>query len=612
MRPLVSCRLLAVTALIVLAGAAPGTAQDPYRQTVVVTAAATPLDLASTARAITVISREEIAGLPVTSVADVLRLVAAVDVRARGERGVQTDFSVRGAGFGQMLVLVDGVRLNDPQSGHHNGDIPVPLDSVERIEVLHGPGSSFAGADAVGGTVNIITRAHGTGRASVTAGSFGSASVTGGGGIAAGGVSTRLAGAFDRTSGHRRLRVHLPDGFTFDRDFTSAIVHNRTMFGERLGLTVSALRKEFGATNFYGGNAPSREWTDGTLIAADFTRTVSPVWTLVVDGSYRTHGDRFVFDQRTPARSDNRHRTHTVLARGMASRPVGRHQLSFGVEGGRDWLRSTNLGHHDVARLSAMGQWRHALGATAQMSGAVRADAYDEFGTAWSPSLEFGWWASSRVKVRTSAGRAFRVPSFTERFYSDPANLARADVKPEHAWSGDAGADLVLGGDLLLQATVFRRADRDVIDWLRPTADDVWRTYNVRSVDTTGVEVGLRKRFSSGAFVLVQYAALDVEAPAVTQLSKYSLDYAPHSLAGAAVLSLPGGVRLAPRVEYRRRSRPLATEEYVLLDLRAGRRIGRHLDVYVDGFNLFDRAYHEIGGVPMPGASMMVSVAVGP
>jgi iron complex outermembrane receptor protein len=611
MRPLVSCRLLAVSALIVLAGARTGAAQDPYRQTVVVTAAATPIDLANTARAITVISREEIAGLPVTSVADVLRLFAAVDVRARGERGVQTDFSIRGAGFGQMLILVDGVRLNDPQSGHHNGDIPVPLDSVERIEVLHGPGSSFFGADAFGGTVNVITRARGAGRATVSAGSFGSASVSGGAGITSGSVSSRLAGAFDRTSGHRRLRVHFPDGFTFDRDFTSAIVHNRTAFGERAGLTVSALRKEFGATNFYGGNAPSREWTDGTLVAADYTRTVAPAWKLVVDGSYRTHGDRFVFDQRTPARSDNRHRTHTVLARGVASRPVGRHQLSFGVEGGHDWLRSTNLGNHDLSRLSAMVQWRHALGATAQMSAAVRSDAYAEFGTSWNPSLEFGWWASSRVKVRTSAGRAFRVPTFTERFYSDPANLARAEVRPEHAWSGDGGMDLILASDLLLQVTAFRRGDRDVIDWLRPTAADLWRTYNVRAVDTTGVEVGVRKRFAGGAFVLVQYSALDVEASAVTQLSKYALDYAPQSLIGAAVLPLAGGLRLAPRIEYRRRSRPLATEEYVLLDLRAGRRIGRHFEVYVDGFNLLDRAYHEVGGVPMPGASVMASVAVG-
>ena len=141
-------------------------AQDPstsprtggFRQTVVVTGAARPVELGSVPRAMTILTREQIERLPVQSVADVLRLASSIDVRMRGVRGAQSDFAIRGANFGQMLVLVDGVRLNDAQSGHHNGDIPVPLDAVERIEVLYGPGSSLFGADAFGGTVNVITR----------------------------------------------------------------------------------------------------------------------------------------------------------------------------------------------------------------------------------------------------------------------------------------------------------------------------------------------------------------------------------------------------------------------------------------------------------------------
>src|SRR6185295_5231902 len=133
-----SMRVCAGERVVIMVGALflsslPVAAQDTFRQTVVVTAAARPVELGSVARAMTVITREEIARLPVESIAYVLRLAASIDVRARGVRGVQTDFAVRGATFGQVLVLVDGVRLNDAQSGHHNGDIPVPLDAVERI-----------------------------------------------------------------------------------------------------------------------------------------------------------------------------------------------------------------------------------------------------------------------------------------------------------------------------------------------------------------------------------------------------------------------------------------------------------------------------------------------
>src|SRR5687768_18535775 len=161
---------------LVLAAAAPLAAQTsvpPYRQTVVVTAATTPVELGSVTRTLTVITREQIEALPAHSIADVMRLAASVDVRARGVRGMQTDFAVRGANFGQMLVLVDGVRLNDAQSGHHNGDIPVSLDEVERIEILHGPGASLFGADAFSGTVNVITRREAESSATLLGGSNG-------------------------------------------------------------------------------------------------------------------------------------------------------------------------------------------------------------------------------------------------------------------------------------------------------------------------------------------------------------------------------------------------------------------------------------------------------
>jgi outer membrane receptor protein involved in Fe transport len=171
--------------------------------------------------------------------------------------------------------------------------------------------------------------------------------------------------------------------------------------------------------------------------------------------------------------------------------------------------------------------------------------------------------------------------------------------------------DLFLGGGWFVQGTVFARADTDVIDWLRPTVADRWQTYNIRDVDTHGVELSVRKSFSRGAFVVASYTGLEVEAPAVTQLSKYALDYAPRSFAAGGALPLPAGFRLAPRVEYRRRSRPLASEDYVIVDARIQRPLGALLDLWVDGTNLLDERYAEIAGVPMPGAAVRVGVTVG-
>src|SRR5688572_2705327 len=292
--------------------AAAQTAAPPYRQTVVVTAATSPVEMGTVTRTLTLITREQIDVLPAHSVADVLRLVSSVDVRARGVRGVQTDFAIRGANFGQLLVLVDGVRMNDAQSGHHNGDIPVALDDVDRIEILHGPGSAMFGADAFGGTVNVITRRR-VERPSVLVqgGNWGLASARGAAGFEHGALQQTVGVATERSS-----------GFMYDRDYASVIARARTSIGDRSGVSVAFLRKEFGANNFYGGNAPSREWTNQTLVTGDHRFGAMAGWSLRARGSYRTHGDRFLFNQLNPALSDNRHRTHAVLGELAASRRV--------------------------------------------------------------------------------------------------------------------------------------------------------------------------------------------------------------------------------------------------------------------------------------------------
>jgi iron complex outermembrane receptor protein len=579
--------------------AAPASAQvPPFRQDVVVTAAATPVELGSVTRTLTVITADQIARLPVHSIADVLRIASSVDVRARGVRGVQTDFALRGANFGQMLVLVDGIRLNDAQSGHHNGDIPVPLDAVERIEILHGAGSSIFGADAFGGTINVITRKDARAAAAVVeGGSFGLAAARGQ--AAFGGSDTRhvLAASVDRSS-----------GFMVERGFATAAVSSRSSLGTRTDVLVSYLWKDFGANGFYG-NAPSHEWTNQTMVAANRRIGTRGGWQFTGTGSYRTHGDHFLFDVRRPGVSENRHRTHAGLATVRASRAAGdRGSVTTGVEGGADWVRSTNLGDHEVRRISGFAEWRYAPVANTQIDAAARVDRYTEFGASWSPSLGVGWWPTTAVRLRISGGRAFRVPTFTERYYSDPANLARPEVHAETAWAEEAGVDFFPADGWSASGTVFGRQDHDVIDWLRDSPADRWQTYNIRDVDTVGAELGFRRSWTDGSFVQAGYTVLDVDAAAVTQLSKYVLDYAPHSAAIAGSFVLPAAMRVAPRLELKRRTRSTGETSYGVFDMRVSRRFGPY-EVRVEGTNLTNAAYQEVLGVAMPGRAAAISVA---
>lgn len=149
-------------------------AQDS--QKIVVTGTWTPIPLNEADRSITLLPVTAHTSLLTTSWIDLLRLEPSLDLQQRAPNGVLTDLSIRGSSFGQTLVLLNGLRLNDAQTGHFNMNLPVPLEAVERIEVLKGAGSLFYGSDAVGGVVNVITNVpeRRTLRVRTALGSFGS------------------------------------------------------------------------------------------------------------------------------------------------------------------------------------------------------------------------------------------------------------------------------------------------------------------------------------------------------------------------------------------------------------------------------------------------------
>ena len=144
---------------------------------------------------------------------------------------------------------------------------------------------------------------------------------------------------------------------------------------------------------------------------------------------------------------------------------------------------------------------------------------------------------------------------------------------PEHAWAWESGIDIFPSDRWTFGATVFGRLDHDVIDWLRPSVADRWQTYNIRDVDTVGLELTARRTLADGSFVQAGYTTLDVDAAAVTQLSKYVLDYAPHSFVAAASIVLPAALRVAPRLSAR--NAPARRElDYAVFDVRVSRQFG--------------------------------------
>jgi outer membrane cobalamin receptor len=572
-------------------GAGSPSAATDVRETVVVTGSVSPDALGSLGRTLVILTRQDIARLPLSTPIDALRLIPSVEVRERGPRGVQADFAIRGASFGQALVLVNGARLNDAQSGHHNGDVPVSLLDVERIEVLLGGGASVHGADAVGGAINVITRRAGPRFAADLA--FGQHDLV----EAAAAVSLNakpvehvVSGEFNRST-----------GFAPHRDHDVKLARYQGQVGQGTTLSVAYLDKEFGAAGFYGPS-PSREWTDQTLLSGEHRFASRGSSLLSIDGAYRSHGDRFVYDWTRPSLSDNRHRTHAVSGNGRWRTALGAAtQLSLGASAGRDAIDSSALGERTFTRAGGVVELRQAIGSRLVVQPGIRVDRYNRFGTAWSPAVAASGWIVPNVRWRTATGRSFRIPTYTELYYRDPNHIASDDLRPERAWSADGGID-AFAGPWTASATAFGRWDADVIDWVRAVSTERWQTTNIRDVDTKGIELGLSRRLSSG-LVTVRYTGQRADAPTLTLLSKYVLDYAPHAL------SLSGSTTwrrldLGSHVTYTQRA---DGRDYLVADLRIAHPLGR-AEVYADVANAFDQAYQEVKGVDMPGRWVKVGL----
>jgi iron complex outermembrane receptor protein len=586
---------LALLAIAIAAG--PARAQQPpvlptITQTVIVTATASSVPEKADARATTVLTREDLEAFGLDSLADALRLAAGLDVRARGPRDVQTDFALRGATFGQSLVLVDGLRLNDSQSGHHNGEIPLALLSADRIEIVNGPASAAHGADALGGTIHVLSRQDTHGAGTIAAGQFGYVSGQAsfsGVGLPAGWL---VSGWGARSS-----------GFAFDRDFAQGGASLRAAVARGLTLDVRHQRRAFGANGFYGAS-PSKEWTDQTLASAAFRAVLGP-WLTEVRGLYRNHGDHFRWDINRPGFAENRHRTQASDLAVSAQRDLGGgRRVTLGTGGGGDWIDSTNLGDRRYSRVHGFAELHVPVGERTHLQAGLRFDRYSTFGRSWNPTLSASSWIGDRVRLRGSVGRAFRVPTFTELYYRDPAHQASAALAPEAGWSLDGGADWTLAG-LALSVSPFVRWDENVIDWVKAEPADLWRTTNVRDVTTRGVEASIQRRFRS-ALVRLSLSGLDVDAPALSLLSKYVLEYASRSAVLSVAVPLGGGLRGAFTIDHRRR---VDGQSYALAGIRLSKRV-RRADVFLDASNLFDTEYVEIKGVEMPGRWVSAGVAI--
>jgi iron complex outermembrane receptor protein len=560
--------------------------------TVVVTGTYEPLSLEEIDRSVTLLPARAME-LVLNSLVDLLQLDPSLDLRQRAPGGVQTDLSIRGANFEQTLVLLNGQRLNDVQSGHHNMDIPVPLDSVERVEVLRGSGSAMYGSDASGGVVNVIT-APPEGfelRLRTAVGNDGvnqqHASVSG----AFGNLSEQLSFARDFSS-----------GFMPGRDYRNLQLASSTHLITAWGptdLTLAYMDRPFGAAGFYG-SYPS--WENTKTWWAGFQQALGKK--TIASFAYRRHSDLFVLFRDRPSIYSNHHadESEQLAVRRTETVSTGTN-VYYGVEALHESIVSNNLGTHARSRGAAYAAVDFRALRRFSLSLSAREEIYRNFAATLCPTIAGGVWLSAKLKFRSSASRAFRVPTYTDLYYNDPVNHGNPYLQPERSSSYEAGLDWNPGGRVRAGLTLFERREHNGVDYYSTSIDGPWQALNIDTLKFTGVESSLRLLLTRSQTLDLRYNwLLGVQDTVPIGYTRYAFNYPSDSAVVAWQAALPRGIVARSRLAVLNRR---ARDPYALWDLYLARSLGK-VHPFLRVANITNTTYQEIPGVPMPGREAMI------
>lgn len=593
-----------------------------------------PTIYAEAGRVVTVLSRAQIESMPVQSVPELLRMAASVDVRERGPLGMQADVSMRGGSFDQVMILLNGVNLTDPQTGHHALNLPVDLASIDRVEVLQGPAARVYGPNAFNGAINFITtEAKGQGvEVSLQGGSHALYSTSAAVRAQSGALGHYLAVQKGGSDGYRA---------NTDFDLLNLFYSGKLKLGtDKLLLQLGYNEKDFGANSFYSATYPNQFEATRTLFGALSMESGGRI-KLRPTVYWRRHHDRFELFRKGYERPDwyqghNYHMTDVAGASVNASTSWAAGTTSLGGEVRGEAVWSNVLGlpmdvpmevpgepegqftrHFHRGNISIFAEHNVLLGRF-NLSGGVLLNRASQsgYGLDWFPGVDVSYWLLPELKWMASYNHSLRLPTFTDLFYSGPTNQGNPNLQPEEARTVETSfrwrprtADVQLGG--------FYRVGKNMIDWGRQPGEDKYTTSNINRVEAFGLElaaqVDLRGWWSEGPLqdlrATYAYVWQDLEARDGYE-SYYVLDHLRNKLnvSLAHSLGLPGlsaqwNVQWRDREGFYRSSLTGSDVAYVpfwLTDVRV-RYARSWWQVYGEVTNLADVRYADLGELEQPG-----------
>ena len=569
-------------------------------QEVIINSTRIDLPFKENSRTIDIISSEDIKNSATTNVADLLQQVAGVDIRRRGTAGSQADVYIRGGSFDQTLLLIDGIKMDDAQTGHHTMNAALPIEVIERIEIIKGPAARVFGQNAFTGAINIVTKKQLKNSVSTNleTGSFGQLN-----------GSVTLGSELENSSHIIHVGKLTSEGYRNNSDYNNSNYFIKSVFNKKaqaVEMIATFFDRKFGAENFYTTNPAWNEYEETQNSLIGFTTTFESKKLKIKPRVYwKRNQDMFLLKRNEPNFFRNLHITDKMGAEVNASYNSELGVTGFGVDLSKIYIRSNNLGNRNRFMTNVFLEHQFKLlNNRLDITPGVAVTYFSDFKFHAFPGLDIGYRLTDNFKIYGNTGYTYRIPTYTDLFYSDPATVGNANLEPEEALSVEVGGKYITPKFTGSFAVFYRDANK-LIDYVKENETDRFMATNLRDLYTKGFEVNTSYNFKVNNLnqnLSLGYTFIEDEVGDLNiNFSRYSINSLKHHVTSRLSTQLVKNMNFNIIYKHAERTAGLS---YNVWDASIVIAV-KQFEFTLTAANIFNEAYIETGFVPMPPSNVL-------